>query len=236
MENPFKNVPTPVLIAGGGAVIGLGYVALKSRGESASGEPIPAEDENLYPATPVADYGDVSTQSYVPSGVAYVSGAGGGEDASSTVGAVGQTALDSVLGLATAAIGALGQQAGTATETAGAVATRPELSPELLAAIRPAAPTVITMPAPQPPPPARPATPVAAAKPDALRAGYSRFPMPVKYKKTFPGAIGWARVASGGAGSKHWIDYHIQFPKGKIQRWRYYPNVSGGRWTKIWAN
>lgn len=218
-----KKVPVPVLVGGGGLIIGIAYIAAKGRQDNAPAE---VTDEGLVPATPVGDeYADNGAMyGTVPSGVAYVQGGAGGEDASSTVGAVGQTALDTVAGIANTAIATLARQ------------QNPPPDADLAQVIQATKPTIVTVPMPQPPPPPRPATPAAATKAEVLPAGYHRgnSVSEAKYKKVFPGAIGWARIASGGKGRAHWIDYHIRWPKGKIQRWRYTP-AAGTKWKKIYG-
>lgn len=84
------------------------------------------------------------------------------------------------------------------------------------------------------PPPSAPAPrPNPVSK---LEAGYragATVDMGPNARKTFPGAIGWVRIADGGTGAGHWIDVHVRFCA-KLERWRVYPNKTGHPWNKIW--
>lgn len=52
-------------------------------------------------------------------------------------------------------------------------------------------------------------------------------------RKTFRGAVGWARIGDGGKGADHWIDVHVRFCN-KLERWRVRPNAKGSPWMKTW--
>ena len=207
--NPFaalKKAPPVVWLGAGGVAIGLTYAVLRDRNTPPvtevplSAEPGPQQYESLgVPAAPLG----------------YVQGPIVSEPAE-TVGAVGQTALE------------------TLAEMYGTLIPLLIASIERQAAQPPPAPQPIPGGGPPPPPaPAPPPNPV-PPKP-SLPPGYNAGPTITETspKKTFPGAIGWARIASGGAGSAHWIDYHVRYTN-KLQRWRYRPNVSPKRWDKIW--
>lgn len=91
----------------------------------------------------------------------------------------------------------------------------------------PTAPTTTTAPAPTAPKP----NPCAA-----LESGYhcGSTITDGDLHKSFSGAIGWARVASGLTGADHWIDYHVRFCS-RLERWRVHPNRTGSPWAKVWA-
>lgn len=70
-----------------------------------------------------------------------------------------------------------------------------------------------------------------------LEAGYHRgttVDMGKGAKKSFPGALGWVRVASGDTGAKHWIDIHVRYCN-KLERWRVRPNAKGSPWNKTFS-
>lgn len=87
------------------------------------------------------------------------------------------------------------------------------------------------------------AAPPSAAKPkpkpnpaSKLEAGYhagSTVDMGPKARKTFRGAVGWARIGDGGKGAAHYIDVHVRFCT-RLERWRVRPNAKGSPWQKVW--
>lgn len=218
VKKGLKKLPTPVLIAGGGAVIGLGYAFLRDRN---GGEDTSAVDEAYVDPYAYASEGVGA----IPTGVAYV-GTPTPTDSGEVVGAVGQTALDSLLGLV------------------GEILNRPQppiVIPPGYGVINPADPGNGSLPASPPPPPATPTpAPTQPTKPKkpGLPPGYHAGGTITdgKLRKNFPAAEGWARVGSGGKGKDHWVRYHVIFWKGNKwlrQVWQIRPNIQNPSWNKV---
>lgn len=204
------KLSTPVKLGLAGAVLGLGYAFIRDRKAKQTADttaPTTADgtdpyanstqDPNAYAVTDAAGF----PVGYVSSGAAPI-------DSGQTVGAVGQTALDTVVGLI----------------------------PGLVSALAPGGinPTV-TLPASAPPPPATASAGAPGAKPSPAGkvrpTGYH--PMPIHTKKgakNFPGAVGFASVSR----AKGVETFHVAFKDHHLEDWHYdYQGKGEGTWRKV---
>lgn len=224
LTETLKKVPVPVWLGLGGAAIGIGWSYAKNKGQEEA-TPLPATGTEPIDAytSDYSQYGYDSTGSVPP---IYAAPSG---DSGETVGAVGQTALET-----------LGDAFGSLSDFVTANAPPPLDLPALITALREpytgipqgAAPTPVAVnPAP------KPATVASPTKPPGYHSGGRVHNTSGTVSRTFSGASGWIEIPTP---DNRFSDFHVAFPNHVLQRWRgwgrgsHVPVSKRGDWDKIW--
>jgi hypothetical protein len=217
--NPLKRLPTPVKLVLVGGTLGLGYSLYKSRNASM----VAAVDQGSGGDTSTASDiggggggGDYSYQSVPAGGTTQVPVAG--PDSGETVGAVGQTALETVGNIAT----------GFQSSLTEIVTSRPDPPPpdwEGLAAFFSAA-----QPPAQPAPTARQVTNTST---QATNAPTKHVDSVTILNHKFNGGVSYRELQ----GTKDHRSFLIEFQNGHHEGWYYYTTKTGkhkaGEWQKV---
>lgn len=220
-----KRVPKPVWLAVGGATLGLGYALYRDKQRRALTMATAPGDTYIDPGTglPVA----ADTVSAVPSGISYAPTPIGTvqqvpvgvTEPAETVGAVGQTAIESVGGIFDSAVGAISTFGQSVIDIAARPAPEPIVIPANVPDYTGLAEFIRAIPSAQPPPAATPAPPATEAQKTTLPAGYSAGNTILG--KTFPNAAGWRETTGPGDKANKVRTFIVRLTDGKMQGWHY---------------
>lgn len=218
LTDTIKKIPTPVWLGLGGAAVGLGVVALKGRQEPAPEVPPVGEGDALL----TDEYG---LEPYSPTAVGPVYAAPSVEPAE-TVGAVGQTGLETIGDFFTGFIEGLPELIGSIREPYDGV---PQSQPPQVIIQQPVTPGPSPAPSPAPGP-----APHAANKP----ASYASGPPPHARGSVSNGATGHKEITTP---DTRFRDFHVSYGNHTLKRWRWWatgahvPKAKRDTWDLIWT-
>jgi hypothetical protein len=202
-----RKIPPPVLLLGGGAILGIGYALYRDR-RAPTEEVAAAGEQDL---AELGSY-ELATQP-TPSGLVYTSAP---DSSAETVGAVGQTALETLGIISTTALETVTQGITGVVETLfGGV-------PAILSAAQPAAPPQITVM------PAAPAPGAAAGPVSGGSGGGGACPGCNTAGRHWTNCKAAHEIPTPNLKSRDWNIYTCTGPS--PVRWRRYPD---GSWHKI---
>lgn len=183
-----KKVPPWGWAIGAGGVLGLGYTLYRNRRTATAIDGAPAGEADL-----AADGVDYQFAAQPSPGGAYYPAAGVSDVSAETVGAVGQTAVESVIGGITGVVETI--------PALLAAVPQSEWGPEGVASLIAAMPQA---PAPQAVPISTPAAPPAAKPPTGVTI----------LGRTFPNALSYKELSNPGIGRTFDVKFH-----GRTERW-----------------
>lgn len=204
-----KRLPRPVLYAFLGAVIAAGFVLYKRATSTPPGDTVEGPDmaDTGVGSVPAEQLAGVPSPVYVQPSVPL-------PEPAETVGAIGQTALETLVGLIGTVIdpARTQPQVDVGAEIGEIISHLPLTPPPAPAPIQANVPTA------------------APTRPPGYNTGNT------VAGKTFSGAVGWKEIPTPDA---RFNDYHIAFRDHRLERWRkHLRNHDGqraGTWDRIWS-